>query len=124
MIKNNFFKLLIDFLLLPQNDISFPLNSRVLEFGVLEDVADDVNSGTNVLFKTLGIVHGLFARRIRVEMSTEIFDLDFESVLISAVCTFESHVLEEVSRSVICLCLCARACVYPDADSGGLRMAM
>jgi hypothetical protein len=61
MVKDNFFKLLVNFLLLTQDDISLALDRSILKLGVLEYVADDVDGDWNVLAEALSVVNGLFA---------------------------------------------------------------
>ena len=60
MVKDNFFKLLVNLLLLTEDDISLALNRSILKLGVLEYVADDVDGDWDVLAEALGIVNGLF----------------------------------------------------------------
>lgn len=57
-------------------------------------------------------------------MCAKIFYFELERVLVSATCSLESHMFQEVRCSIRFVCLCARACVYPDTDSGGLCMWM
>ena len=124
MVENNFLELLVNFLLLTENDISLALNSRILKFGVLEYVADDIDGDWDVLAEALGVVNGLFTRGIRVQVCTKIFHFQLERVLVSATCSFESHMFQKVGRPIRFVGLCTRACVYPDTDSSGLCMWM
>lgn len=73
MIEDNFFKLLVDFLLLTEDDISLALNRSILKLGVLKYIADDVNGNRDILAEALGIVNSLFTRGICIQMSAKVF---------------------------------------------------
>ena len=45
-------------------------------------------------------------------------------MLVPSVGALEGHVLQEVGRSVGFIGLCPGHCIYPDADSGCLRVGM
>ena len=122
MVKNNLLELLVYFLLLAKNNITLALHGLALKLGVLENIADDVDSVPHILPEALRVVHSLLARRVRIEMSSEILYLDFERMLASTVCTFESHMFKEVRRAIRCVGLCARTRIYPDADGSCLRV--
>ena len=124
MVKHNLLHLLVHLLLFPQNNIPLALNSRLLESGVLEDVADDVNAGANVLGEALGVIHGLLARRVRVQVCTEALDGELELVLGAAVGALESHVFEEMRRAVRRVRLRPRPRVNPHAHCRRLRVRM
>jgi hypothetical protein len=66
MVKHDLLVLLVDLLLLAQDNIAFTLDGATFEFGVLEDVGDDVDGLWDVLAEALGIVDGLFTRGVRV----------------------------------------------------------
>ena len=61
MVKDDFFVLLVYFFLFSEDDFSFSFDGVFLEFGVLQDVRDDVDAGGGVLFETAGVINGLFA---------------------------------------------------------------
>lgn len=48
MVKNNFLELLVDLLLFTEDNITFTLNSLLVELGVLEDIGEDVDGLGNV----------------------------------------------------------------------------
>ena len=77
MVENHFFVLFVYFFLFSEDDFPFSFDSRFFEFGVLEDVGDDFDAGGGVLFKTAGIVDGLFAGGVGVEMGSHVFDFKF-----------------------------------------------
>jgi hypothetical protein len=60
VIKNNFFKLLVNFLLLTENDVSLALYCSILKLRVLQYVTDDIDRDWDVLAEALGVVYGLF----------------------------------------------------------------
>lgn len=93
VIENNLVQLLLNLLRLAQNDIAFPLNRRLLELRVLENVLQDVDALGNVLVEGLGEVDGVLAlgslladevrsvkgwtnRGIGVEVGTHVLDLE------------------------------------------------
>lgn len=81
VVKDNLLHHLVDLLLLSQNDISLPLNGRLLELAVLEDIADDVDCFWDVVPEGLCVVYGLLARGVGVQVGAEVLDLELESVL-------------------------------------------
>ena len=105
MIKNNFLKLLINLLLLSKNDIPLPLNSRVFELGVLQNIADNVDSYWHILSEALGIVDGLFPRGVGIKMRTNVLDLQFERMLRSPAGSLKRHVFKEMSSPIRLVCL-------------------
>ena len=60
MIKNDFFELLIDLLLFPQNYIALSLNGVWLEFRVLQDIGEYIDCSRDIGVKGFGIVDGIF----------------------------------------------------------------
>lgn len=107
MVENDFFQLLVNLLLFPKNNISLPLDSRVLQLGVLKDVTDDIDGDGNILAETLGVVHGLLAGRVSIEMGTNILDLQLQTVLRPFACALEGHVFQEMRGAVSCVGLCS-----------------
>lgn len=81
VVKHDFFKLLVNLLLFPYNDVSFAFHGRTVELRVLEDVRDDVDSNWNILAEALGIVHSLFTGGICIEVSTNVLNLKLKRVL-------------------------------------------
>ena len=124
MIEDDLFCLFIDLLLLPENDITFPLDSRRLELRVLQNVADDVHGGGHILAEALGIVHRLLAGGVRVEMRSEVLNLELERMLTPSTRSLERHMLQKVGRPVRCVRLGPRACVYPNTNGSGLHMRL
>lgn len=124
MVEHNFFKLFINLLLFAEDDVTFALNSTILEFRVLQNIADDVNSCGDVLAEALGVIDGLFAGSVGVEVCAEVLDLDFEGVLCPSVGSLECHMFEEVGGAVGFVSFSTRTGVNPDADSCSLCMWM
>jgi hypothetical protein len=120
VVEDDLLHLLINLLLLPYNDVPFPLNSPLLELRVLEDIRDDVDGLGHVLAEGLGVVDGLLAGGVGVEVGAEVLDLELKCVLGAAASALEGHVLEEVSSARGLVGLCARASIDPHADGGGL----
>lgn len=76
MVKNDLLHLLIHLLLLPQYNIPLPLNSRILQLRVLQNIRNNINRLRHVLAEALGVVHRLLAGRVRVEVGAEVLDLE------------------------------------------------
>lgn len=93
MIKYNFLELLVDFLLFPQNNIPLPLDRTSVQFRVLQDIRQDVNSSRDILVECLGVVDGLFSRSVGVQVSTHVFNFQFQSSLITSLGSLECEVL-------------------------------
>lgn len=81
VVKDNFLMLFVNFLLLAKNNVAFTLNSTALKLGVLQNVADDVDGRSDVLSERLCVVHSLFARRVRIQVSTEVLNLELKRLL-------------------------------------------
>lgn len=93
MIKYNLLELLVDFLLFPQNNIPLPLDRTSVQFRVLQDIRQDVNSSRDILVECLGVVDGLFSRSVGVQVSTHVFNFQFQSSLITGLGPLECEVL-------------------------------
>ena len=122
VIEYDLFQLLVNLLLFPEDNVALAFNSGLLELRVLQDVGHNVDGGGHILAEALGVVHGLFARGVRVQVRAEVLDLELERVLRAPVRALERHVLEEVRSAVVGLGLGARAGVDPHAD--GRRLCM
>ena len=64
----------------------------------MKDVTNYIDCHRDVFLEAFGIVDCLLARRVSVQVGTQILDLNLQSVLGSAVGAFECHMLKEVSR--------------------------
>lgn len=124
MVEDHLLHLLVDLLLLPKNHITLPLNRGIVQFRVLEDVADDVDRLSNVFAEALRVVDGLLPGGVRVQVRTKVLDLQLESMLTPLVGTLEGHMFQEVSRAVGFVCLCARAGIDPDTNGSRLCVRM
>ena len=124
MVKDDLLVLLVDLLLLTDYDVALALDGGALELGVLEDVRDDIDGLRDVLAEALGVVDGLLARGVRIEVCAEVLHLELEGVLGATAGALESHMLEEVGGAVGRVRLCARASVYPHTHGRGLSMWM
>jgi hypothetical protein len=124
MVKDNFFKLLVNFLLFPQNDVSLPLNRGILQLGILEDITDDVHALSNVFPERLGVVNRLFPGSVGIQVSAEVLDFQLQPVLASLVGSLESHVFQEVSGPIGGIGFSARTSINPNTDGRGLSVWM
>ena len=120
VIEDNLLHLLVHLLLFSQNNVSFPLDCRSLQFRVLQNVGDDVDGLVDVLAEALGVVDGLLSGRVGVEMGTQVLDLELELVLRSSAGSLEGHVLEEVGGTVRAVGLGSGPSIDPNSDGGRL----
>lgn len=93
VIEYNFLELLVDFLLFPQNNIPLPLDRTSVQFRVLQDIRQDVDSSRDILVECLGVVDGLFSRSVGVQVSTHVFNFQLQSSLITGLGSLECEVL-------------------------------
>lgn len=124
VVEDDLLELLVDLLLLAEDYVALALDGGGLELGVLEDVGDDVDGGGDVLAEALGVVDGLLARGVGVEVRANILDFELERVLCAPAGALEGHVLQEVGGPVRLVRLGPRACVYPHTDRCCLRMRL
>lgn len=61
VVKDDFFELAVDFLLLADDDVSFSLNGVLFDFGVLDDVGEDLDCFGGVVLEGFGVVDGVLA---------------------------------------------------------------
>ena len=76
VVKDNFFQLFVNFLLLSKDDVAFTLNSSSIQLGVLQNVANNIDRGRDVLPKAFRVVNGLLPRSVGVQVGSEVFDLE------------------------------------------------
>lgn len=122
VIKDNLLHHLVHLLLFPQDDIPLPLNRRSLELTPRQDIGNDLDRLSYVLPEALGVVHRLFPRRVRIQVRSQVLNLQLESMLSTLVRSLERHVFEKVGRSVRRGRLGTRSCVDPDSDRSGRRV--
>ena len=134
VVENDLAQVLVNLLLFPQDYITFALDSRVLELGVLQDIAEDANGGRDVRVEGLGVVDSVFAlyesvhvplqhiqhtyRGVSVQVTAHVLNLQFELVLCPAASALEGQVLQEM-RSAIDL-VCSGTSIDPDTDCRSL----
>lgn len=119
VVEDDFLDLLVNLLLFPQNNISFPLDRTRLELASRQDIRDDLYRLSNVLRERFRVVDGLFPRSVGVQVSSEVLYFEFELVLGSLSSSLEGHVFEEVSRSRRLVGLGAGTGIDPNSDGGG-----
>lgn len=81
VVEDNFLELLVDLLLLPEDDITLALDGTRFEFAALKNVGNNLDTLANVLSERLGVVHGLFPRRVGVEVRAQVLHLELQLVL-------------------------------------------
>ena len=105
MVKDNLLVLLVDLLLLTHDNVALALDSAAFELRVLQDVRDDVDGLRDILAETLGVVDGLLARGVGVEVRAEVLHFELECVLGTTAGALEGHMFEEVGSTVVRFCL-------------------
>lgn len=85
MVKDDLLHLLVNLLLLAEDDITLALNGSVIQGGVLENVREDLNGLGDIGLEGLGVVDGLLAGSVGVQVSTHVLNLDLKIVLATGV---------------------------------------
>lgn len=85
VVKDNLLHLLVNLLLLAEDDITLALNGSVIQGGVLENVREDLNGLGDIGLEGLGVVDGLLAGSVGVQVSTHVLNLDLKVVLAAGV---------------------------------------
>src|SRR6185312_11305446 len=88
----------------------------LLEGRMLQDVSDDIDGERRILGKHLGVIGGLLARRIGVEMAAHLFDGLGDLAGAAPLGALEGHVLEQMRDAVDLGPLVARADIDPNAE--------
>lgn len=121
VVEDNLLVLLVDLLELPGDDLSFSVNSRLGQLGVLQNVGEDLHRLGHVVLERLGVVDGGLSRGVGVEVAAHVLNVELELVLGSLVGALEGQMLEEMGGSVVVGVLVSRAGVDPHAHGGGLH---
>ena len=87
---------------------------------MLQDVGDDVDGQFQVFFKDLGVVRGVFAGRIGVQVAADGLDLLGDLLGVAAFGALEGHVLQQMRHAVDPGVLVAGADLDPGAQRHGL----
>lgn len=107
VVKDDLLKLLVHLLLLTKDHVPLPLDGRLVELRVLENVREDVDSLVDVLVERLGVVDGLLAGGVGVEVGAEVLDLELELSLVARLGALESEVLGTSARDAKpCIAVC------------------
>lgn len=93
VVKDDLLELLVHLLLLTKDHVPLPLDGRLVELRVLENVREDVNSLVDVLVERLGVVDGLLPRGVGVEVGAKVLDLELELGLVARLGALEGEVL-------------------------------
>ena len=108
--------LLVDLLRLAKDDAAFPLDRSRVQLRRSQHVGEDVHRLRHVRLEDLCVVNRVLARRVRVQVSSDVLELNLELVLRHLGRPLERHVLEEVRSAVALRALVAAPCVNEDAD--------
>ena len=91
-----------------------------IEDRVLQDIGENVDREADIRFQHLGVIGGVLARGIGVELAPHRLDLGGDGERRAARGAFEGHVLKEMRDTVDRLRLVARADIDPDSEADGL----
>src|SRR5579883_754137 len=108
---------LSDFL---EDDGALAVELGRIEDRVLENVGEDVDRQRDILFQHLGVIGGVLARRVGVEMAADRLDLLGDGEGRAALGALERHVLQEMSNAVDVGRLVPRSDIDPDAERNRL----
>jgi len=122
VIKYDLFQLLVYLLLLPQDNVTFFLYRRRFELRILQDITDDVYRNWNVFAETFRIINRLFAGCVRVQMSTQVLDLNFQFMLASSASPFKCHMLQKVGCPVRVVGFSTGSGINPNPNCSGMSM--
>lgn|ERR1700722_1819465 len=104
--------------------MTFFLYRRCFKLRILENITDDVHGSRHVFAEAPCVVNRLLARGERIQVSTEVLNLEFQRMLASSAGPLERHVLKEMGGSIGFIRFCAGASVDPHTNSGGMSMRM
>lgn len=104
VVKDNLLRLLVDFLLLAEDNITLALDGTLLKLAVLQNVRDNVDGRTHVLAERLCVVDGLLARGVSIQVCAEVLNLKLETVLRALASTCEASKAFQVSNIVMDSC--------------------
>jgi hypothetical protein len=99
VVKDDLLELLVHLLLLTKDHVPLPLDGRLVELRVLENVREDVNGLVDVLVERLGVVDSLLAGGVGVEVGAEVLDLELELGLVARLGALEGEVLGTSARN-------------------------
>ena len=120
VVEQHLLHLLLHLLHLAQDHAALALDVGLLQRGVLQDVGQNVHRLGHVLLEHLGVVRGLLARRVRVEVAAHVFNLLLQPSRRALGGALERHVLQEMRRAVVRGGLVTRPGVDPNPHGRGL----
>ena len=110
---------LSDFL---QHNLTFALEFDLFECRRGENVGEDVERERHVRFQHARMKRGLLSARVRVEISTDRFDLFCDRARAAPLRAFERHVFEHVRHAHEVANLIARTGVHPHTERRTLEL--
>mmetsp|Transcript_661 Transcript_661/g.896 ORF Transcript_661/g.896 Transcript_661/m.896 type:complete len:214 (+) Transcript_661:1128-1769(+) len=119
VVEDEFFLLLVDLGHFPEDDIALAFDGALVEFGLEEDIGEDLDGLADVLLEYLCEIDRLFTGGVGVEVSAHVLDFDLELLLGAFGGALEGHVFEEVCGSVVLGGFVAGSCVDPYAYGCG-----
>lgn len=139
MVEHNLLQVGFHLLHLPQDHASLPLDFRLAQLRVLDDVGQNFQRFGHILRQTLGIIHRLLPAGVRVQLRPQVFYLYLQLALRTLLRALEGnkllrsirsrplrlylegHVFHEMGDAVVLGILIPAPGVDPDADGGRLR---
>ena len=104
------------------DDTAFAFEFGGVEHRVLQNVGKEVDGERQIALHHAGVIGGRFMRRMRVEMTTDVFDLFSDGARVAALGAFERHMFEQMRDTMLVTGFVTRAGVNPDANRNGLQM--
>ena len=105
MVENNLLQVHLDLLHLSQDNTTLTLDLLLAEGGVGQDVTQDLDGSVKVARQTLCVEDGLLPAGVGVQVSAHVLHLQLEAGLGPLGGSFEGHVLQKVSHSIVGRCL-------------------
>mmetsp|Transcript_55 Transcript_55/g.137 ORF Transcript_55/g.137 Transcript_55/m.137 type:complete len:222 (+) Transcript_55:1240-1905(+) len=122
VIKEHLFDILFNLLHFAQNHPTLALNLRLFQRRILQDITQDIHRLGDVLLEHLGVIRRLFAARVRVQMSTHVFNFLLQARRRARLRALKRHVLQEMSRTIRRRIFISRSSINPHAHGGGFRV--
>ena len=94
VIKDNFLQIHLDLLHFTENHTPLPLDLLLAVLGVLQDVGQDLDGVADVAGQALGVVDGLFSRRVGVDVGSHVLDFQLQLILRSLLRALNKHTME------------------------------
>ena len=120
VVEDELLLVLVDLLHLSKNDVPLPVNGSLVQLGVQQNVAQNLDGLGHVLLENLSVVDSLLPAGVSIQVPPHVLNLNLQLLLRPLAGALERHVLEEVGRTVVLGGLEPAPSINEDADGGGL----